>query len=341
MLDPTVAAIDVHAHVIVPELLRGPGATESWRPRVRRVDSRQVIEHDGRQIASVVDEFVELDAILAAHARRGIEQVLLCPWVALLFGHTPAGAALERCRMQNEGLAGLRARAPERVRVLGSVPLQAPALAAAELEAIMGGGDFAGVEVPASVGAHSLGNDRFEPFWAAAEATGALVFVHPTTQGFRAPVFERHYLWNLVGNPLETTIAAADLVMGGVLSRHPGLRILLAHGGGAILALRGRLAHGYRAVAAARAGVVEPPTAAIGRFLFDTITHDPALLRALVELAGPDHVLLGSDHPFDMADRDPVGTVQAAGFSPEVEQAVLHGNAARLLGLPVALHAAS
>ncbi len=109
----------------------------------------------------------------------------------------------------------------------------------------MATGAFAGVQVTASVAGDYLGHARFDPFWATAEATEALVFVHPTTRGFADPVFERHYLWNLIGNPMETTIAAADLVMGGTLERHPGLRILLAHAGGAIVALRGRLRHGH------------------------------------------------------------------------------------------------
>ena len=90
-----------------------------------------------------------------------------------------------------------------------------------------------------------LGDERFEPFWAAAEETGALVFIHPTTRGFDAPVFGDYYLWNTVGNPLETTITAAHMVMAGVLERHPGLRVVLAHGGGALPALRGRLRHAH------------------------------------------------------------------------------------------------
>ncbi|HZU40796.1 MAG TPA: amidohydrolase family protein [Solirubrobacteraceae bacterium] len=326
-------AIDVHAHVIVPELLRGTGAgaSESWRPAVRRRDGRHVIEHEGRTITSAVDEFVELDAILAAQERRGIDGVLLCPWVALLFAEAPAAQALERCRLQNDALAALRSRSPERVSVLGAVPLQDPELGASELERLMARGEFCGVEVPASLGGRYLGDRTFEPFWAAAQATRALVFVHPTTRGFRAPVFEEHYLWNLVGNPFETTIAAAQLVLSGTLERHPQARILLAHAGGAIGTLRGRLAHGHRAVAAAGDQAAESPRAAIGRFLFDTVTHDAELLRALIELVGADRVLLGSDYPFDMADPDPVGTVRAAGLSARAERAVLYGNAAREL----------
>jgi aminocarboxymuconate-semialdehyde decarboxylase len=314
-----VTVVDVHAHVIVAELLQRSGG-----PRVRWEEGRQVVELDGRPIHSAVDEFVDLDTILATGRERGIDHVLLSPWVALL----SRGA-----RVQNDGLARLHADAPDRVSVLGAVPLHEADAGAAELERIMGAGAFAGVEVTASVDGDYLGHPRFAPFWAAAEATRALVFVHPTTRVFADPVFERHYLWNLVGNPLETTIAAADLVMSGTLERHPGLRILLAHAGGAIVALRGRLRHGHRAVAAAGVSLHAAPDELVGRFLFDTITHDSAALRALVDLVGADRVLLGSDYPFDMADTDPVGTVRAAGLSADDEQAVLGGNAARLLAL--------
>ena len=137
---------------------------------------------------------------------------------------------------------------------------------------------FAGVEIAASVNGTYLGDARFAPFWAAAEATGALVFVHPTTRGFNDAVFEDFYLSNLVGNPMETTIAAAHVVLAGVLERHPRLRVLLAHGGGAIAALRGRLRHGWSFQPQARSCLRESPVDSLRRFYFDSVTHDPVVL---------------------------------------------------------------
>jgi aminocarboxymuconate-semialdehyde decarboxylase len=157
------------------------------------------------------------------------------------------------------------------------------------------------------------------------------VFVHPTTRGFADPVFSEQYLWNLVGNPMETTITAAQLVLSGTLERHSGLNVLLAHGGGAIVALRGRLRRGQDAVAAAAARLREPAAASLARLRVDTVVHDPALLRALVELIGADRVLLGSDRPFDMADPDPVATVRRAGLDSDSEELILSVNASRLL----------
>ena len=148
-------------------------------------------------------------------------------------------------------------------------------------------------------------------------------------------VFGEYYLHNLVGNPMETTLTAAHMVLAGVMERHRHLKVLLAHGGGAILSLRGRLRHGHEAIAAAGGALSESADASIGRFLFDTVTHDPALLRTLVEAVGPDQVLLGSDYPFDMADRHPVQTVRRAGLAEDDEAALLFGNAERLLATGV------
>jgi hypothetical protein len=236
----------------------------------------------------------DVDALLAL---AGASRVLLSPWVALL--------GFE----QNEALAAL---ASDRVALLGT------AGGPDELRDVMSG-PFAGVEISAA--------DRLdEPFWAVAEETGALVFVHPSTRGWTGP--PGHYLWNTVGNPLETTVFAAQLVVTGVLERHAGLRVLLAHGGGALLALRGRLRHASSHVPAAGGVDVD---AALRRFYYDTLTHDPVLLRALVDYAGAERVLAGSDHPFDMADPDPAATVRAAGLDADSEAAVLAGNAEALL----------
>jgi aminocarboxymuconate-semialdehyde decarboxylase len=327
--------VDAHAHVIVPEITRDAAPAEAWRPHVYREGARQVVEMGGRAIRSAAGEFVDVEAILAAQDAAGIDRVVLCPLVTLLFGDAEPEDALARCRIQNEALAGIVRAHPERVSALGAVPLQDPALAARELEALIAAGALAGVEVAASVGGVALGDERFEPFWEAAERSAALVFIHPTTRGFPVPALQDMYLWNLVGNPMETTVTAAHMVLAGLLERHPDLRVLLAHAGGAVLALRGRLRHGHAVVAAAGERLSEAPEASLRRLHYDTITHDPALLRAVVEFAGPERVLLGSDRPFDMADPQPVETVRAAGLEREAEAQVLGANAARLLGLDV------
>lgn len=326
-----MAIIDAHAHIIVPELLRDAAPEEAWRPRVFWEGGQQVVEFGGRPIRSAIREFVHIDAILEAQAAAGVERVLLCPWVSLLRYEADVEDSLRTSRIHNEALAKLAQSYLDRVSALGSVPLQDPELAARELEALMNDTRLSGVEIAASVRGAYLGDDRFIPFWAAAEATGALVFVHPTTRGFDAPVFNDYYLWNTIGNPLETTVAAAHIVMAGVMERHPRLKVLLAHGGGAILSLRGRLRHARTFQPQAKSRLKEPPDESLKRFYFDTLTHDAAVLHALVDFAGPDRVLLGSDYPFDMGVERPADMVRALGLPATDEAKILGGNAARLL----------
>jgi aminocarboxymuconate-semialdehyde decarboxylase len=324
------AVVDAHAHVIVPEILRGDGG-EEWRPRVRREDGAQIVELGGREIRSMIEEVVDVEAILAERERRGIEGVVLCPWVPLLYAEAEADAALERCRIQNRSLEAMVSAGAGRVHALGAVPMQDPDLAAAELRDIAAAGGLSGVEISASVGGVYVGDDHFERFWEAVAEAGLLVFIHPTTRAFGEPVFAHHYLWNTVGNPFETTIAAAQMVMAGVMERHGELRVLLAHGGGALPALRGRLRHSHTFQPDARSRLTESPLESIRRFYFDTVTHDAHVLRSLVDWAGADRVLLGSDYPFDMADPDPVGSVRALRLGDAAERAVLGGNAEGLM----------
>jgi aminocarboxymuconate-semialdehyde decarboxylase len=301
-----VTVVDAHAHVIVP----GLGAEVRWDER------GQVVELGGKAIRAAVREFVDLEKILEEQDRAGVDTVVLCPWVNLVGRETAR---------QNEGLAAL---VGPRVAALGTVDLGRPE----ELVALMRDGRLSGVEVAASVDGDYLGHDRFRDFWAAAEETRALVFVHPTTRGFGIAALDDYYLWNTVGNPLETTITAAHLVMAGVLEEHPDLRILLAHGGGAILALRGRLRHSHTFQPDARSRLAESPVDSIHRFYLDTVTHDPTLLRAVVDFAGAERVLLGSDYPFDMGLERPAEPVRELGLAPAHEALVLGGNALRLLG---------
>jgi aminocarboxymuconate-semialdehyde decarboxylase len=322
--------VDVHAHVIVPEITREAG-DEPWRPAVRWEGGSQIVEHGGRAIRSAVREFVRIETIVREAGDAGVDRVVLSPWVSLLPYEADLDEAMHICRIQNDALSELCSADPARVLALGAVPLQDPDAAARELEALMGVPGLVGVEVAASVRGVYLGDDRFLPLWEVAERTGSVVFVHPTTRGFDLPVFERYYLWNTVANPVETAVTAAHLVMAGVLERHPRLRVVMAHGGGVLPSVRGRLRHAHTFQPQARERLRESPEDSMRRLFFDTVTHDAGLLRGLIEWAGADHVLLGSDRPFDMGTEHPAEDVRTLGLSPKDEAAVLGGNAERLI----------
>jgi aminocarboxymuconate-semialdehyde decarboxylase len=322
--------IDAHCHIIVPDMMTS-AVPESWRPAVSRDGGRQVVSFRGQSLSSVTGEFTDVEVMLGQAAAAGVDHLVLSPWIMLIPVDARPSEALGICRIQNEALA--RCAAGGRVSALGAVPLQDAVVAARELADLMRLPGLCGAEVPASVQGACLGDDRFLPFWEAAEDTGALIFVHPTTRGLGLSALDDYYLWNSVGNPLETAITAAHLVAAGVLRRCPRLRILLAHGGGGLPALRGRLrrAHAVRAEARARSAV--GPDVWLRRFYFDSLTHDKAMLRDLVAYAGADHVLLGSDRPFDMGTEHPAEEVRALGLGPD-EQLILGDNARRLLSIP-------
>ena len=322
-----LAVLDAHAHVIVPELLGG----EEWQPTLSWEDGRHVIRFRGRTIRSASHEWSDVATIIAGQADAGIDHTLVCPWIELLFADGDAADALRRCRTGNDGLATMVAGNPERLSALGAVPMQDPSLAADELRALMAQGALSGVEVPASVGGTYLGDDSLAPFWDAAEETGALVFIHPTTRALEIDALSGYYLWNAVGNPIETTITAAQLILSGTMQRHPELRVLLTHGGGALAALRGRLDHAWSLGGPASERLTNPPSESMRRFFYDSVTHDPALLKSLVDSVGADRVVMGTDYPFEMADSRPLETIRATGLPEADRQAISGGNIARVL----------
>jgi aminocarboxymuconate-semialdehyde decarboxylase len=329
----STTTLDCHCHVIPAGMMTG-AVPDDWRPVLGREAGRQVVSFQGRRLTSITGEFSDVDVMLAEAAAAGVSHLLLSPWILLVPVLAEPALAARICRVQNESLAEtVASRADGRVVALGAVPLQDPVRAVDELEHLMTLPGLRGVEVPASVAGRYLGEDCFAAFWAAAADCGALVFVHPTTTGLGLPALADHYLWNSVGNPVETTIAAAQLVTSGVLARHPGLKILLAHGGGALLALRGRLKRAYSVRPEARADSAVTPDELLGRLYYDSLTHDRAVLADLVDFAGAGHVLLGSDRPFDMGAGRPADDIAALGLDETDEQLVLAGNARRLLGL--------
>ena len=324
--------VDVHRHVIV-EGMTAQAVPENWRPAISRADGQYRLVFRGRNISSVVGEFTDVPMMLGEAAAAGVDHLLLSPWISLV--PTEAGPTEARavCEVHNEALAAIVAAHRGQVSAVGAVVLQDPQLAARQLAELVPSSGLAGVEIPASVAGRYLGDDFFLPFWEAAEDTGALVFIHPTTRGFGVAALDGYYLWNSVGNPMETAIAAAHMATAGVLDRHPRLRVLLAHGGGALPVVRGRLRRAFAVRPEARARVTSGPDTALRRFYYDTVTHDHDLLADLARYAGPGQLLLGSDRPFDMGTDHPVDEVRALGLGAD-EKLVLGGTAARLLGIP-------
>jgi aminocarboxymuconate-semialdehyde decarboxylase len=323
--------IDAHAHIIVPEILREANPAEEWRPRVIWENGKQFVEYGPKKIGSATREFVAPEKILHEIKISGADAVLLCPWVSLVRYEANPEESLAACQIQNDALSLLVKKYPQQATALGMIPLQDVVLAIKELERVIKLG-LKGVEIGAHVNGMYPGDASFRPFWEACESLGAFVFIHPVEGGGRAELRD-YYMWNVIGNPLDTTIAAGHLILSGVMDAYPRLKILLAHGGGTLPFIHGRLDRGFKQRPEINKVISRTPTEYLKQFYFDSITHDATVLRGLVDLVGADHVLLGSDYPFDMGNENPVELVRAAGFDPETEAKIIGGNAMRLLNI--------
>jgi aminocarboxymuconate-semialdehyde decarboxylase len=331
---PSSTTIDIHSHVAIPH------AAAHARPHLdiatiplahfanaetRALSQKQ--EDDIRARITGYDErLVDLD-------NMGIDIQLVMPPPNQCYYTVPLDIAVAASRMVNDGLAEYVARKADRFVGLGTVPLAHGGEAANELERCMKALGMKGVEILTNVAGRELSEADFAPFWRKAEELGALVVIHPNgfTEGKR---FTRFYFNNVIGNPLETTIALHYLIFDGVLERHPNLKILAVHGGGYLPSYSGRIDHAWGARSDSHGSLPQPPTSYLKKVYVDTVVFTPHQLAELVRLLGIDHVIMGTDYPFDMADYDPIGYVASVeGFDQSTIAALAGGNARRLLGI--------
>ncbi|MCI0395046.1 MAG: amidohydrolase family protein [Chloroflexi bacterium] len=326
-----MAVIDIHAHIIVPEITRAAAPAEAWRPDVSWQGGRQFVAFGGKRIGSALREFVDIEQILVEQEQAGVDVVVLTPWSSLFHYDADLEAAIQLSRVQNEALARLVREHGPRVAGLGTVAMQDSEAAVAELKRCVNELGLLGVEIGTNVNGIYLGDDRFRPFWTAAEQVGAFVEIHPVS-GIGGPTNREYYLWNAYANPAETALTAAHMILSGLLEAHPSLKICLFHGGGHLPYQIGRLDRAFKVRPEARQRIGAPPSSYLKQFYFDTVIHSAEALAYLVDLVGVDQVMLGSDYPFDMGYDRPVEVVEALDL-PEADKArILGGNAARLLG---------
>lgn len=327
--------VDTHTHFIPLELLelvrsgKGPPDVSLGE----RDDGDPLIVHDNGLRYPVFGLFHDAEAKLHQMDRDGIDVALISLTPSLLLYWTDPGETARVHRIINDAGAALARRGQGRLHALATVPLNDPPAAAAELHRARYELGLVGVEIGTSVGETMLDDPSLEPFFAAAEELGMPVLVHPYTNMVSAPgpELQGFHLGNVIGNPFETFVAAARMIVGGVFDRHPDLRVQLVHAGGALPYQLARLDHAYDVRSETRATAERPPSSYLGNFLFDTVVFDPRALDFLISLAGYEHVLFGSDLPFDMADLSALRLGERV--KPEIAAAVLGENALRVYGI--------
>ncbi len=233
--------------------------------------------------------------------------------------------------LQNDGIANAVAADPRRFFGLATLPMQAPEKAADELRRAMRSLGLRGAQIGSNVSGRNLDDPALEPVWAAAHELKALIMVHPT-QVAGADRLKSYYLANFIGNPLDTTIAAASLVFGGVVQRYPAIKFFFVHGGGFVPYQIGRFAHGYKVRPEPKVKLQEPPGASFDKLYFDTILHAKPPLEFLVSSVGPARVVLGSDYPYDMGTLECVRQVRALSISQSDKDTILRRGPLALVG---------
>jgi aminocarboxymuconate-semialdehyde decarboxylase len=315
--------VDLHCHMFPADEAGRAGISITVEPEGEsyryKAGSRSMLLERG---------LVDLDAQVEDMRRQRVALRALAPPPFTLNYELPAAEGVRWAQAINDGIAEAVARHAGHFVGFATLPLQDVAASVTELERAIEMLDMRGVEIATNINGVELDDPVLEPFWEAANGLDVPILVHPWYNVGPNRMGD-YYLSNLVGNPVETALAGARLVFGGVLERYPDLKIILSHGGGALPHLVGRLRHGHmvREEPKQRAAA---PIEHISRLYYDTVVFDPMKLRHLVETVGATQVVVGTDYPFDMGETDPVGFVRGSGLSDADIETIL-GNGARLL----------
>ncbi len=324
--------IDVHAHILPEETMRLLAReAPTVAPKLTPIDNDfSVLEVAGTPYRPFPRGGFDLAKRLADMKASGVDMqvVSVLPQTFLYSQDAALTAAVSR--IQNEQLAALVRAHPDRFLAIGTMPMQAPEQAADELRYAMQTLGLRGAMIGSNIKGKNLDDPALEPFWASAAELGAFILIHPVNVA-GIDRLRSYYLVNLIGNPLDTTIAAACLTFGGVMERHPTLKICLSHGGGFVPFQAGRFGHGWTVRGEPKANLSVPPAESLARFYYDTILHAERALEFMIDSVGAEHVLLGSDYPFDMGMMDCVAHVRGLKIPDGARDTILGREAERLL----------
>ncbi len=339
---------DLHAHVLPGSFPAAPAGCDpaAW-PSMSAVKGDGEAGGGARLLVSGAVRFTaqqtwfDAERRLAASAASGVDAEVVSPFPPLLNYRLPAAYGRDLARWVNEYIANLCAAAPGRIYGLGTVPLQDPDLAADELASVVGTLGLAGVEIASNIGGVSLADERFLDFFAEAERLGTAIFVHAmpvASDRLPSPATAT------VGVGVEGSLAAAALITSGVAERYPRLRLAFSHGAGGFPLMLPR-AHwfwgrtwneeppGERGPEAAPWAAATGPTELARRFYYDSLVFDHRAIRYLIDMIGPDRLLVGSDFPA-MPREEPAGrTLRSMGLADTMLADITWHNCFRFLGV--------
>ena len=325
--------VDIHCHYLNPAVNQKTAHLNAAQYDPTVIYANDLTNQTNvKQMKDRSPKLMGIDERLKDMDKMGVDIQAVCPAPYHYFYFTEPDHGAQLAREVNEGIAHLTHLHPDRFVGLGSVPLQNAELAVRELEYAVKTLGLKGVEINTNVNGLNLTDPKLglEKFFAKANELGIVIFMHPLgfTQGER---LTNHYFNNVIGNPLDTTIAVSHLIFDGVVARHPKIKFIAAHGGGFIAHYWARMDHAWRARPDTRTVIKKKPSSYLEKFYFDSITFDPRMLKQLIDRYGADHVLLGTDYPYDMGEENPRGLIaEVKRLSAADRHLIEGGNAMKL-----------
>jgi aminocarboxymuconate-semialdehyde decarboxylase len=327
----SIRTIDIHAHFVPEDYLRLIEAEgERYGLQLRHAPAGPLIVAGQVAIGPIGAPYHELGLRLKEMDAQGVAVHALSLMPPMVYwANGDLGNRL--ARLVNDAMAGASRAHPARFVFLATLPMQDPEAAVDEVNRAVTQLGGRGIYLGTNVRGKEVTDPLFLPVFERIDALRVPIFLHPLNV-IGAQRLTSYYLHNLLGNPFDTAVAAANIIFSGLLDRFPKLEICLPHAGGALPYLIGRLNHGWKVRQECKA-LKKPPSSYLRRFTYDTISHAPESLRYLIDLVGADRVMMGSDYCFDMGYERPVKAVTALKLSRGDQEKILGGNAARLLRL--------
>lgn len=329
-----MTVIDVHAHVADPDGMAAMARLYDNIPVIDRNDDHMFFRFPSGVVNGPVPlGMVSVERRLADMATSGVTHQVLSARPQVFPYDLPGDLGGRLARLLNESMVNVAATHPDAFSVMISLPVQTVETSLAEIARWAPNPLVRGVMVDSNIAGRNHADPEFDPIWRALEQANLPVLVHP----YQADVVGKerlkdHYLFNLIGNPADTTIAIGNVVFGGLLQRFPALRWCFVHGGGVAPFLAGRWDHGWSRRAVTRQNIPDRlPSELLGQLWFDCLVHRPAALGFLADLVGWGRIMVGTDYPFDMGMTDPVGFINSIPMTSGQREAVLFGNAERYL----------
>ncbi len=332
--------VDIHCHIHVPEadkMLQALSPDDSGR---KMVDTNPITKEINTALqTTIMPKLTDPEVRLKDMDAQGIDvQAISTSPFHYNYGYD-AEFARDTSRVVNDRIAEVVATHTDRFVGLGTLPLQNAEMSMTELDRCIDELGFKGIEISTNVNGQDLTRAGIEKIFARCEEKDVMIFIHPIGTSY-VDRMDDHYFRNTIGHPVESALAVGHLVFDGYLEKYPGLKICVAHGGGYIPAYSGRFDHPYHLRDDCRTVISKPPSEYLKKLYFDSVVFTEHQLRYLIETWGPDHIVMGTDYPYDMAEPDPVGHVESVkGLSEDDKALVMGKNAAHLLGIEVPVEA--